>query len=210
MKDWNIIFVIVKKIDGYIFLIIYDILLIMSSIIYIKVVYSDSGLKVVKNVKYSDGIVTSSSVSLHLTGGERLPKNIGELPMQVLIADCIIYLVSISSCVRMWTWQISGEAMSSPNPITPEQVVFLGEIGQVVTNHIGGVCDASQVKMHPHVVSGKVVLEAPLRGGISKLKDKRSYSLQVKSNMKENSKGKLVPYLNRNRLFGAIDIKENK
>jgi hypothetical protein len=146
----------------------------------------DGGLYLVKTITLTDScgnnVTTSSSVPLRLTDGERLPKNIQDYSLQWVIDASIINVCSStrSKYNRIWAWKIEQDD-GSLDPITSDNVVFLGEYGQIVRNKIPDMYDMSGMTMTQipvtratrqksmSVVSLEVSLLPP-RGGIAKKK----------------------------------------
>jgi hypothetical protein len=149
---------------------------------------ADGGLDLVKTITTpdSDGnIVTSSSrVPLLLTRGERLPRNTTSTSWESVFMGSTIYVRSSTdgkSCFnRFFSWQIL-QSLSSLDPISSDNVVFLGEFGQIVQNHLLDY-DTSQMKMRQD--NGRMLFDVHqhriLIGGIGKTNTK-TFSLQVKT-----------------------------
>jgi len=111
------------------------------TVIEFKIVSSEYGLDLVKVITLTDScgnnVTSSSSVPLRLTGGERPPKNIDDHRHQWVIDGCIVQVCSStkSGYNRMYAWKIV-ENDGSLDSITSDNVVFLGEYGQLVRKKI--------------------------------------------------------------------------
>jgi hypothetical protein len=149
---------------------------------------ANGGLNCVKTITTTDSdgniVISSSSVPLLLAGGEKLPGNIIATSWESEIMDSTIYLRSTtdreSHYNRFFLWQIF-QSLSSLDPISTDNVVFLGEFGQNVQNHL---LDYDTSKMRMRKENGRLLFDVHqhriLIGGIGKTNTK-TFSLQVKT-----------------------------